>query len=387
VRPPHPPPPPLSPFPRPSDFCADTVPRFTETVVKPFLDADYKHLVVAERLQEPFFKLAGVANATLSGLVSSLCDPSLHKMARSTWSAVTAVGDSSAYVGEMVRALRRAFSVVRRRLDETPFRSFCDRFVRAFVPRYVESVYRCKKIGEMGAQQLLLDVSAVKAALLVLPLSKPASDRVLAAIAAGTADKGAGMEEEEGGAGGGGGGDGEPPAAPPAVYVKYVNQNLPRMEMMLKVVATPKDRFAVTMKALWPEAKLVDVQNLMNLKDMNKKEQDDVLRVLGHVRPTGGLGAALGVGGWAGGGGGAGGGATAAASAGAPLTPVATAAAGAGQPAAAAAAAPTGGSGAVAVAAGGASSAAPQLPQKAGGAGGGISLGGIGKLFGAGGKK
>ena len=168
--------------------------------MKTYLDAEYKHLVLPDRLQEPFFKLTGTANAALSGLVSSLCDGALYKMTQFQWSKVTSVGDSSAYVGELTRVLRRAFSIVRRRLDETPFRSFCDKFVRAFVPRYVEAVYRCKKIGEMGAQQLLLDVTAVKAVLLSLPLCKPASDKVLSAIAGGTAlPEG---EEEEGGVGG-----------------------------------------------------------------------------------------------------------------------------------------------------------------------------------------
>lgn len=48
-------------------------------------------------------------------------------------------------------------------------RWFCDKLVASFVPRLIGSIYRCRRIGEAGAQQIQMDVGTLKAALLDLP--------------------------------------------------------------------------------------------------------------------------------------------------------------------------------------------------------------------------
>ena len=48
-------------------------------------------------------------------------------------------------------------------------RFFCDKFVASFVPRLIGNIYRCRRIGEVGAQQMQLDVGTLKQTLLDLP--------------------------------------------------------------------------------------------------------------------------------------------------------------------------------------------------------------------------
>ena len=45
-------------------------------------------------------------------------------------------------------------------------RWFCDKLVASLVPRLIGSIYRCRRIGEAGAQQMQMDVGALKATLL-----------------------------------------------------------------------------------------------------------------------------------------------------------------------------------------------------------------------------
>jgi hypothetical protein len=42
-------------------------------------------------------------------------------------------------------------------------RWFCDKLVASLVPRLIGSIYRCRRIGESGAQQIQMDVGALKA--------------------------------------------------------------------------------------------------------------------------------------------------------------------------------------------------------------------------------
>jgi hypothetical protein len=255
--------------------------------------------VKPEEAQEVFYALTASALKTLSGFVASLLDASLSKLSTAPWTTLTEVGDQSAYVADLTRLLRRVFPVVRRRLDEAVFRSFADKFVRAFVARYQAAVYRAKRIGETGAQQLLLDAQAIKSSILGAPALPPATDRLLSAIASGNASILAAAEEEEEVASkeAADAAAAEGSASAPSVYVKFVQREMPRVELLLKIVSTPKDRFADTIKALWGEATMTELTRVMDLKNMAKKEQNDVLVALGLVKAGALSGLGFGMGG------------------------------------------------------------------------------------------
>ena len=256
-----------------------------------------------------------------------MLDPALSRLSKHPWAGVTEVGDQSAYVADMARALRIVMPRVRTRLGDAPFRNFADKFARAFMARYQSAIFRCKRIGDMGAQQMLLDAQAIRALLLAAPGMRGPSET--AGASSGSSGGGAGGEDEDL--------DGlaavtasEPALPPPPVYAKYVQREMPRVEMLLKIIGSPKERFGDTIKALWPEAQLADLQRVMDLKGLARKEQQDILVSLGLAKPSApvlptALTAGLGLGGSltssssssgaaAGGGGGASGGASASSS-------------------------------------------------------------------------
>lgn len=194
------------------------------------------------------------------------------------WASVTEVGDQSPYVAEVSRLLRAVMPRIRARLGEDSFRVFCVKFGHAFMPRYNASIFRCKKIGDMGAQQLLLDAQAIR----TLLLSAPTLRGVHRSASAGEEDEvdpaSASLIDES-----------APPA--PSSYVSLIQGQMPRAEMLLKLIATPKERIADTIKALWPDATVADLARLMDLKGMAKKEQTEVLAQLGLAQRGGAAGA------------------------------------------------------------------------------------------------
>jgi vacuolar protein sorting-associated protein 53 len=268
-----------------SEYCAETVPKFAESVQK-MLDSAYREHVIpsSENTQQVFYSLSVKALKTLSGVVACVLDASLLRMSKDTdWSRVSQVADQSTYVTNMQRPMRLAFSIARRRLDETRFRKFSQDFAEPSVRRYQASIYRCRQVSEVGAQQLLLDAQTIRSMLLEAPRTRPATDRVLTCIAQ---NKPIEEDDENFGSRGEGAEDemGNPilPPAPPASYTRTVQKEMQSAELLLKIIAAPPpDRLREMIKVHWPSASAEQLIRVMEIKGMTKKEQQEVLVSLG----------------------------------------------------------------------------------------------------------
>jgi len=142
------------------------------------------------------------------------------------------------------------------------YRQFLHRFGKAFVPRYMAGVYRAQRVNEVGAQQMLMDAQTVRQLLLSCPSVKTQE------------------EEEE---------DIEVPP-PPSLYTRYVLQELPRIELLLKLLGVPKDRLAASFKLLWETATEAELAKVMDLKSVEHSAQQQILRELGKDPSKAGTG-------------------------------------------------------------------------------------------------
>jgi len=151
------------------------------------------------------------------------------------------VGHHSAYVSDIAESLPKHFEPIAQYLSKIHFRAFCDKFVQAFVERFIQEIYKCGKISEQGAQQLLLDTAFLKATLLEAPV---------------IAGKGQQM---------------------PTAYSNYVLREMGRAETKLKVLTSPDivDAAAVGMllgsDSASPEA-AAEIERLLALRAANDGE-------------------------------------------------------------------------------------------------------------------
>lgn len=90
----------------------------------------------------------------------------------------------------------------------------CDKLVSSLMPRFLSMIQRCKRLGETGAQQLLLDLQALKGCLLELPRNCNASST--------------------------------------GAYTKMVGAEVGKAEQLLRLVLTPEDALAVRAAAQPP---------------------------------------------------------------------------------------------------------------------------------------
>jgi len=146
--------------------------------------------------------------------VNASLDDAFLKMTKTKWGTFSQeVGGHSPYVSDIADKLSKQFEPVASHLSKIHYRFFCDKFVQAFVGRFIREIYKCGKISEQGAQQLLLDTALIKATLLEAPV---------------VAGKGQKMQ---------------------TAYSNYVLREMGRAETMLKVLSSP-DCDAASVSAL-----------------------------------------------------------------------------------------------------------------------------------------
>ncbi|EFX62721.1 hypothetical protein DAPPUDRAFT_336536 [Daphnia pulex] len=171
------------------------------------------------------------------------CEPALVTMAKTAWQTWESVGDQSQYVTLMTSQFKHYIPFIRDCLVSSRkyFTQFCMRFVNAFMTRFVQQLYKCKPVGVVGAEQLLLDTHMLKTALLDLPSVGSQVTR-----------------------------------KPPASYSKMVVKGMTRAEMILKVVMDASDtnaKYVAHYMRLLPESDPSEFQKILDMKGVRRSEQ------------------------------------------------------------------------------------------------------------------
>jgi hypothetical protein len=92
---------------------------------------------------------------------------------------------------------------------------FCDTFVGWFITKYQSAIYDCKKINEIGAEQLIVDSTQLKTIVEQLPVL------------------------------------GRPGESPPDRYMKRVRREFEEIDKVVKMLLAPMDGFVDTFKSLY----------------------------------------------------------------------------------------------------------------------------------------
>jgi hypothetical protein len=179
-------------------------------------------------------ELQGAITSCLASLllgIETRLEGALAAMARLNWAGMEMAGDQSEYVGAFRRVLLDAAARLGPAMPPNYFRFFCDKLLRSFAPRFLENVYRCRKISDVGCQQMRLDTEVLKGALSEL------------AKAGGHLD-----------------------AAGQAAFAADVHAQLGRAEAVLKVVGSPPEGLVDTFFELMPQGSPSDFQRMLDLK-------------------------------------------------------------------------------------------------------------------------
>lgn len=251
------------------EYCADTV-EALEDLIRDKIGSNYKDKIDMSGEQDAFHDVtAKCIRVLVSGLEQRL-DAPLKEVSRTNWSTFEVVGEESSYVRAIHSTIHPFVVQVRELIPSSYFRSFCDKFAIAFAFTYYHVLVGLKKISESGTQQLLLDVYSIKTLLLKLPVlegekktltTRHSSSNPATSLSAAS-------------------------TIPPAMYTKMVNKEFRKLEVMLKLVGSPKELLIEMFRVQWDNSistntMASDFQMIMNLKGIPRNEQSSMLESLG----------------------------------------------------------------------------------------------------------
>ncbi|KAJ1517425.1 Vacuolar protein sorting-associated protein 53, partial [Coelomomyces lativittatus] len=187
---------------------------------------------------------------TVKFLVKSLecsCEPVWNGILKTQWATLTSAGDQSPYVLQFNKIITEIISILSESINEPSlFKSFCDKFADAIPSHIYQCILKAKPILEIGAEQLLLDVHAIKQICLKVP-SMTSND-----------------------------------AQPTSMFLKVLNKGFHKIEILLKVLlspAIPPDALVHCFMNVYPpeEIKKQHFQLLLELKGLRKNEMAQLL--------------------------------------------------------------------------------------------------------------
>lgn len=239
-----------------AEYVVETAPALGESVKK-CIDDDLKSQIDMTATQDAFRAVLNQAIAGLANGVAASMNKALQNMVKMPWSTWDAVGDQSVYVVEINRTLKTDLPLVKAMLSLTYYNFFCTQLMSTFIPKYIDSIYKTKRVNEMGAQQLSLDAHMLKTILLSIP----------------NIEKKDAVEEAQE--------DANKPAkrtgAAQRAFVKYVSKEMGKAEALLKTVISPSDRLISTFRALVPTGSTDELTKIMALRGLKKHEQQSMV--------------------------------------------------------------------------------------------------------------
>ncbi|GAM17722.1 hypothetical protein SAMD00019534_008970 [Acytostelium subglobosum LB1] len=172
--------------------------------------------------------------------IGARMEPHIQTMIKTDWGdKYQYVGDHSPYIDAIMNIIHESFKVEVELLTPFYFGYFCDKFAEMFIFKTTQSIYKCQRISEIGAQGLLLDISTLKKCLEGLPL------------------KALGQPNNR--------------------YIRFVNTEFGKTEAILKVVGCPNEQLVETYNALIPEGSQVDLQKIVELKGIKAGDKTVML--------------------------------------------------------------------------------------------------------------
>ncbi|CAD6583797.1 MAG: Vacuolar protein sorting-associated protein 53 [Tremellales sp. Tagirdzhanova-0007] len=186
-----------------AEYCQNTSTQLEERV-KAKIAPDFREEISFQPERDNFTGVMSQCVTALLRELESSCDPAFAAILKTPWMHLENVSGRSAYIVDLVGSIKQVAEVVRERVEAKKYvRNFADKAVGVIINRFTQSVLKSRPLKKIGAEQILLDVQAVKACLLDLPEPHPENST--------------------------------------NAYTKYVTKNTGQLETMLKVVLAPDE--------------------------------------------------------------------------------------------------------------------------------------------------
>ncbi|KAG7594801.1 Vps53-like N-terminal, partial [Arabidopsis thaliana x Arabidopsis arenosa] len=211
-----------------AEYCCKTSGDLAEEV-STIIDPHYADGVDMSEVQDKFSCVITKALVTLVRELETKFDTEMQEMACVSWGTLESVGDHSQYVNGIYTILNNSVPVFGKLLTPVYFQFLLEKLASSLGLRFYANIFRCKKISETGAQQMLLDTQAME----MILIKVPSLDRQTVSAAS---------------------------------YSEFVKRHMSRAEAVLKVILSPIDSVVDTYSALFPKGTHMKLQRILDLK-------------------------------------------------------------------------------------------------------------------------
>ncbi|WVQ72512.1 hypothetical protein IAR50_002069 [Cryptococcus sp. DSM 104548] len=234
-----------------AEYCQNTSIQLEERL-KAKISPDLSETISFESARETFSSVISNSIAALLRELEYSCEPAFSAILKTPWIHLENVSGRSAYVVDLVGSIKGVAEAVRARIEGKKYiRNFADKAVGVIITRFTQAVIKSAPLKKIGAEQILLDVQAVKACLLDLPEPHPENSST--------------------------------------IYTKYVTKNTGQLETMLKVVLAPDEvpeGFVQNYCLLIGDRSFSNFQKILDLKGTARTDQQRLLDIFLSVTST-----------------------------------------------------------------------------------------------------
>ncbi|KAK0194978.1 Vps53-like protein [Armillaria mellea] len=232
-----------------ADYCQATALEL-EQKIREKINAEFKDRVSLQRECDLF---VGAVSSAISVQLRELevaCDPAFTTMIRTSWTSLAQVVGPSAYTSDLVRAAEQVIEAVKPRIEQKKYlRNLFDKAYNLILTKFTTTMVKSRPLGEIGAEQLLIDLQSIKAYLSKMP------------------------------------GD----ALTTTTYTRGLSKITSRLESLLKVIVTPVDPpegFILNYTLLIGDASFSNFQKILDLKGTPRVEQNNLLDLFVTITST-----------------------------------------------------------------------------------------------------
>jgi len=237
-----------------AEYCNETLNSLQESMTK-VIDAQFKERIDLSKQQEIFGVLSSKGLTVLVNNTMARVTKVLNAMIRLPWATWANVGDSSDYVNQINAIFLEELPTIIKMLSPIYHGNYCLQVAHKLIPAFEEAIFKCKRVSELGAQQLSLDAHALKTFLLDMP--------------------NIGADEDH-------------KAGPTRSFTRYVTREMSRVESILKTLICPTDKLIATFRALLAkDAKSAtaaeQLVKIMDLRGLKKSEQQSLVDIYNNT--------------------------------------------------------------------------------------------------------
>ncbi|KAI0744093.1 Vps53-like protein [Daedaleopsis nitida] len=223
-----------------ADYCQTTALELEENIREKCDDA-FKEKITLQEERDLFVSAISAAIGVMLRELENASEPFFNALARTPWTTVKLVSGQSAYVQDLLNVIEQVAESVKPLIEQKKYvRNYLDKLASTVLSKFTNALVKSRPLLEIGAEQLLIDLQAVKACLLKIP------------------------------------GD----ALTTSNYTKSVTKGTTRIEALLKVIVTPVDPpegFILNYTLVIGDASFSNFQKILDLKGTPKSAQNDLL--------------------------------------------------------------------------------------------------------------